>query len=75
VVLEWPLGFVSNDFYNIHRATSVAEIDKAAYTAPILNGRAVAAGSFTDPGAVSSPPDLYLYEVYGRECTGASVIP
>ena len=74
--MRWTLGIVSPDRYNLHRASAKTELDKSAlpasYAAPILNPAPLVAGTYLDVAA--SPPLVYYYEVYGRNCAGLSDI-
>jgi hypothetical protein len=75
VSLTWPLGLIVPDRYNLHRTTLKTDLDLLNYLAPILNPGPITAGSYVDALALDAPEPLFHYQVYGRDCAGASVIP
>jgi len=79
VDLSWMLGLVTPDRYNVNRGIVKTAIDKSAlpssYSAPIRNATAILVGTYVDPGAVTDATPMFVYEVWGRDCAGVSVIP
>ena len=81
VEISWQLGLLSIDRYNLNRSDGdKTGIDKTglpgSYTAPVLNPVVpVTDGSYVDVGASPPPGTAYFYEVYGRDCSGGSLIP